>query len=105
MKNKILLGIAMISIVGVVSTGTFAYNLLSPARRWFSADTPRQVNIDNRGISSVTGGDPDHGVTASVNAAKSWNGGGVNVVTSSSASVAYVQGDGVSDVIFADPLH
>ena len=105
MKNKTYLAIATISFVGVVSTAAFGYNLLSPARRWFNADTPRQINIDNRGISSVTGGDPDHGVTASVNAAKAWNSGGVTVTASSSKTVAYVQGDGVSDVIFADPLH
>jgi len=105
MRKQIHLAIAAASIVGVVSTAAFGYALLSPARRWFNADTPRQVNIDNRGVSSVTGGDPDRGVTASVNAAKSWNSGGVTVTTSSSASVAYVQGDGISDVIFGDPLH
>jgi hypothetical protein len=104
MKNKISLIVA-VSLVGVVSTAAFGYVLLSPARRWFSADTPRQVNVDNRGVSSVTGGDPDHGVTASVNAVKSWNGGGVTVTASSSSSVAYSQGDGVSDIIFGDPLH
>jgi hypothetical protein len=105
MKNKLHLTIAVAAFVGVVSTAAFGYALLSPARRWFNADTPRQVNIDNRGISSVTGGDPDHGVTAAVNAAKAWNSGGVTVTASSSKAVAYVQGDGVSDVIFADPLH
>src|SRR5262249_13648714 len=40
-----------------------------------------------------------------VNAAKSWNSGGVNVTTSSASSVAYRQGDGISDVIFGDPLN
>jgi len=104
MKNKIGLTIATISVVGILSSAAFGYALLSPARRWFNADTPRQINIDSRGISSVTGGDPDHGVTASVNAAKAWNSGGVNVTASSSKTVAYVQGDGVSDVIFGDPL-
>jgi len=105
MKNKLQLAIAAVSIVGAVSTAAFGYALLSPARRWFNADTPRQVNIDNRGVSSVTGGDPDHGVTASVNAAKSWNSSGVTVTASSSGTVAYRQGDGISDVIFDDPLH
>ena len=105
MKNKVHLVIAAVSIVGVVSTAAYGYALLSPTRRWFNADTPRQVNIDNRGVSSVTGGDPDHGVTASVNAAKSWNSGGVTVTASSSGSVAYRQGDGISDVIFGDPLN
>jgi hypothetical protein len=105
MKNKSRLFLTMFSLAVVVSTTAYSYNLLSPARRWFGADTPHQINIDNRGIASVTGGDPDNGVTASVNAAKAWNGSGVNVTTSSSGTVAYNQGDGVSDVIFADPLH
>jgi len=105
MKNKISTAMAAASIVGIVSTAAFGYNLLSPARRWFNADTPHQVNVDNRGVASVTGGDPDHGVTAAVNAVRSWNSGGVNVTASSSRSVAYNQGDGVSDIIFGDPLH
>ena len=70
MKNRLHLAIAAASIVGMVSTAAFGYALLSPARRWFNADTPKQVNVDNRGVASVTGGDPDHGVTASVNAIK-----------------------------------
>jgi hypothetical protein len=97
--------LAAAAFVVVASQATFGYVLLNPARRWFNADTPRQVNVDNRGVASVTGGDPDHGVTAAVNAVKSWNSGGVTVTASSSRSVAYVQGDGISDVIFGDPLH
>jgi hypothetical protein len=104
MKNRISVSIVAVALAGVVSTAAFGYVLLSPARRWFNADTPRQVNIDNRGVASVTGGDPDNGVTASVNAVKSWN-SGITVTASSSSSVAYRQGDGVSDVIFGDPLH
>lgn len=105
MKNRLHLAVSAASVMVMVSTAAFGYALLSPARRWFNADTPRQVNVDNRGVSSVTGGDPDHGVTASVNAVRAWNSGGVNVTTSSSASVAYRQGDGISDIIFGDPLH
>src|SRR5438093_12308814 len=105
MKNIYHLTIATVSLLGTASTVAFGYALLSPTRRWFNADTPHQVNIDNNGIASITSGDPDHGVTAAVNAAKSWNSGGVNVTTSSSATVAYRQGDGISDVIFGDPLH
>ena len=104
MKNRLHLAIVAASLVALVSTAAFGYALLSPARRWFNADTPKQVNVDNRGVASVTGGDPDHGVTASVNAIKTWNSGGVNVTASSSAAVAYRQGDGISDVIFGDPL-
>jgi hypothetical protein len=105
MKTTLHRAVVPALIAVTLSTAAFGYVLLSPARRWFNADTPRQVNVDNRGVSSVTGGDPDHGVTAAVNAVKSWNSGGVTVTASSSKSVAYVQGDGVSDIIFADPLH
>jgi hypothetical protein len=105
MKSRVHLAISVTAVTVMVSTAAFGYALLSPTRRWFNADTPHQVNVDNRGVASVTGGDPDHGVTAAVNAVKAWNGGGVNVTTSSSSSVAYRQGDGVSDIIFSDPLH
>ena len=105
MKNKIQFALVAASIVGIVSPAAFGYALLSPTRRWFNADTPRQVNVDNRGVASVTGGDPDHGVTASVNAVKTWNSGGITVTTSSSGNVAYRQGDGISDIIFGDPLN
>jgi matrixin len=105
MKNRLHLAISAASVLVMVGTSAFGYALLSPTRRWFNADTPHQVNVDNRGVSTVTGGDPDHGVTAAVNAVKTWNSGGVNVTTSSSSSVAYRQGDGISDIIFADPLH
>ncbi len=103
-KHTVVLG-ALLAVAIAVSSASYAYVLLSPARRWFNADTPRMVNVDNRGIASVTGGDPDHGVTAAVNAVTAWNSGGVNVTASRSGNVAYVLGDGISDVIFSDPLH
>jgi hypothetical protein len=65
--------------------------------------------VDSTGISSVNAPDPDHGVTAAVNAVTKWNnavGGPIlNIVTANSASVFYVQGDGISDIKFADPLN
>src|SRR5262245_32401259 len=104
MTKRAQLAISSLAVTAFVSTAAFGFALLNPPRRWFNADTPRQVNVDNRGISSVVGGDPDHGVTASVNAVTAWNAGGLNVTSSSSSSVAYRQGDGISDIIFADPL-
>lgn len=92
-------------ILGTISSAAFSYVLLSPARRWFNADTPRQIHVDNGGVASVTGGDPDHGVSACVAAVNSWNSSGVNVTNGSSGNVSYNQGDGISDVIFSDPLH
>jgi hypothetical protein len=92
-------------ILVMVSSAAFGYVLLSPARRWFS--TPKNVRVDSRGLSSVT--DFDHGVTAAVNAVTKWNnapgGPTINILTSNSATVSYAQGDGISDIIFGDPLH
>ena len=105
MKRNLHLTLIPALIVGTLSTAAFGYVLLSPARRWFNADTPRQIHVSNTGVASVTGGDPDHGVTACVNAVNSWNGGGVTVTNGSSGNVSYNQGDGISDVIFSDPLH
>lgn len=93
-------------ILVMVSSAAFGYALLSPARRWFS--TPKNVRVDSRGISSVTSPDPNHGVTAAVNAVTKWNtapgGPTINILSSNSATVSYAQGDGISDIIFGDPL-
>jgi len=97
--------LAATAFVVMASQATFGYVLLNPARRWFNADTPRLIRVDNGGISSVTAPDPDNGVGASLGAITRWNGGGVNVTSSQSANVAYAQGDGNIDVIFSDPLH
>jgi len=105
MKPRFVFLSAALGLAILGTTAASGYALLSPARRWFNADTPRQVNVDNRGLTSVTGGDPNHGVTAAVNAVKAWNSSGVTVTTSSSGNVAYRQGDGISDIIFGDPLH
>ena len=104
MKTTIKIAFATAVLACLLPTSASAYVLLSPARRWFSADRPVSVRVDNGGVASVTGGDPDHGVSASISAVTSWNTDGVNVTTSSSASVAYTQGDGQSDIIFGDPL-
>lgn len=102
--NKLTLVVSSLVLMVMISSAAFGYALLSPARRWFNADTPRQVNVDNRGLSSVTAPDPDHGVTATVNAVRAWN-SGLNVTSASSGNVAYTLGDGFSDLIFADPLN
>jgi hypothetical protein len=104
MRKTILRLLAAASFVIIAGNTAYAYNLLNPARRWFAPDVPHNVRIDNGGVASVTGGDPDHGVTACLNAVTSWNDGTVTVTSSSSANVAYVQGDGISDVKFSDPL-
>jgi hypothetical protein len=39
-----------------------------------------------------------------LNAVTSWNSGGVTVTATAAVAVDYTQGDGVSDVIFGDPL-
>ncbi len=105
MTKTLHVAVSSLVLMIMVSTAAFGYALLSPARRWFS--TPKLVRVDNRGLSSVT--DADHGVTAAVNAVTKWNtapgGPTINVLSSNSAVVSYTQGDGISDIIFADPLN
>jgi hypothetical protein len=65
------------------------------------------VRVDSNGLASVT--DADHGVTATPNAILVWNTANsqtnLTIVSSSSGTVTYAQGDGISDILFADPLH
>jgi len=103
MKKRIQI-VAASTVLVLVTSAAFGYALLNPPRKWFS--TPKNVRVDSRGIASVT--DSDGGVTASLNAVTKWNnapgGPNLNIVTSSTATVSYTQGDGISDIIFADPL-
>jgi hypothetical protein len=93
---------ALAGATALVSSAAMAYVLLDPPRRWFS--TPRVINVDNRGMASVT--DSDNGVSQAVISAERWNGGSSgNVVDARSATVAYVLGDGISDIVFGDPLN
>ena len=105
MNMRIASTAAAVVVASMVATSASAYTLLSPARRWFNSQTPITVHVDSGGIASVTGGDPDGGATATVNAVRAWNANGVNVINSSKTGVAYQQGDGISDILFSDPLH
>ena len=105
MNNKLGMVVASLALFTMVSSAVFGYVLLNPARRWFNADTPRLVHVDSTGLASVVPPHPDHGVTAAKNAVTAWNSGGVNPTASTAGSVAYVLGDGISDLKFGDPLH
>jgi hypothetical protein len=101
-KTRILKIAAFAGVTVLVSSAALAYVLLDPPRRWF--DTPRLIRVDNRGMASVT--DSDNGVSQAVISAERWNGGGAgNVVDAQADVVAYVLGDGISDIIFGDPLN
>jgi matrixin len=103
-SKRFAIAVSSIMITAMISSAASAYVLLSPARRWFPpANTPRLVHVDNGGLSSVN--DSSSGVNAALNAITAWNSNGVNVTSSQSGNVSYTLGDGVSDLIFADPLH
>ena len=106
-QSRIARVASFVVLTVMVSTAASAYVLLSPARRWFS--TPRLVRVDQTGLNSISGPDPDRGVTAAVNAVKAWNtsvgGPTLSVTNAQSAAVAYVLGDGISDLKFGDPLN
>ena len=91
---KSLAFVVMATLIGI--TAASAYVLLSPPRRWFS--TPRNVTVDNRGLASVNDG--NGGVSAAVNAVGAW---GTQIVRGTAGTANYVLGDGISDLIFADP--
>ena len=101
MKNKLGVAVASAALLTMVSSAVFGYALLSPTRRWFV--TPTNVRVDNGGISTVI--DSSNGVNAALAAVTAWNSSGDNVLTSSSANVTYLQGDGQSDILFSDPHH
>lgn len=87
----------------VVAGSLSAYVLLSPRRTW---DSPPNVIVDNRGLSSVTDGDLGRSRTASaINSA--WNGAGTG--TRLNATVGSVSGwrmgDGRPMLNFTDPVH
>jgi hypothetical protein len=95
--------LAILATTLPLASAALAFVLLDPPRRWFPADTPRIVTVDSGGMASVT--DADRGVSAAVNASEWWNGGGVTVVDARSGSAAYQLGDGLSDIVFSDPLN
>jgi matrixin len=103
MTKRYTLLVSCFLVLILVTTAASAYVLLSPARRWFNANTPRLVHVDADGMASVT--TPDHGVAKAMAAVTAWNSSGVNVTASTSNQVSYTLGDGISDIIFSDPRH
>jgi len=83
MKKKTLAYAIVTLIVVASSMPAMAYTLLSPARRWKT--TPITVRVNNTGNSTITDG--DGGVTAVVNAIKTWN-----IISASSTSASAVRG-------------
>ena len=95
---------ASVAVLLVCATSAWAYRLKFYSRRWFPVDLPRQFRVDRSGHPQVIAPDPDHGVTAALNAVLSWNGGEVGTLVSSKrADVAGIGGDGKSDIVFGDP--
>lgn len=97
-----LMSLSTLTILFCMTAGSLsAYVLLSPRRTW---DSPPNVIVDNRGLSSVTDG--DLGRTRTRNAITSaWNGAGTG--TRLNATVGSVSswrlGDGTPMLNFRDP--
>jgi hypothetical protein len=92
-------------LAALVVSSASAYVLLSPRRTW---DSPPNVIVDNRGLSSVT--DSDHGVSrvvAAITSNQAWNGAGTGTrLTASAGSVSsWRLGDGQPMMTFTDPTH
>jgi hypothetical protein len=91
MKNKNLLSLGFVVMILVVSAEpVMAYTLLSPRRRW--ASTPVSVRTYNVGNNTIA--DSDKGVTAVVNAIKTWG-----IISSSSTSSAAVRGSAPATIM------
>ncbi len=87
----------------VVAGSVSAYVLLSPRRTW---DSPPNLIVDNRGLSSVSDGDLGRSRTASaINSA--WNGAGTGTrINATVGSVSgWTMGDGRPMLNFTDPVH
>jgi Matrixin len=78
-----------------------AYVLLSPRRTW---DSPPNVTVDNRGISSITDG--DGGVSRTRSAILTWNsaGSGTRLSASIGSVSGFSLGDGRVMLNFRDPV-
>lgn len=98
--SRVILGLALTAFA---VTAVSAYAIYNPPRRWFPADMPRTVTVDNRGMASINDG--DNGVGQAVIAVERWNGGGAGtIVNAVSGSAVYNTNDGASVVYFGDPL-
>lgn len=91
-----------IGILGLAVSTTFAFQLLNPARKWFTADLPVTFRVNSAGESSVN--DADHGVTACRNAIAEWNDEVTDaIVTTTTTSSNAVGNDGQNVISFNDP--
>ena len=93
-----------ILVLAIISTTALAYVLLDPPRRWFLEGFPKQVIVDDRGKPGVT--DVDGGVLAALAAVTAWNPGGGAPILDIMVAVpdAVALGDGISHLVFDDPL-
>ncbi len=94
--------VAILAAHVMLTSAAAAYTLLFPARRWH--DTPRLVHVDQRGLASVAGADPDGGVSAALSAVTAWNSDELTPVAATPDAPAFMLGDGRSDLLFEDPL-
>jgi len=95
MKKLTILALATLTVLAV-SVPAFGYTLLSPRRVWKSV--PVSVPVYNRGNATVT--DSDGGVTAVINAIKTWG-----IVGSASTSIAAVRGQAPATITLNNNGH
>ena len=96
-KQLIALG-----VLGIAVSSAFAFQLLSPARKWFTSDLPVTFRVNANGEESVN--DADHGVTACRNAIAAWDAEVPgSLVTTTTTSSNAVGNDGQNVVSFNDP--
>lgn len=102
MRARLFSCVSFLAVL-LVSVAAAAFVLLDPPRRWFPDDVPLTIVVDDGGLADV--GDSDGGVGATMGAIESWNSGGVTVVAAVAGPPDVVLGDGLSHMVFSDPLN
>jgi hypothetical protein len=105
MKRKTFLSLSsLIVILALVAGSASAYVLLSPRRTW---DSPPNLIVDNRGLSSVNDGDLGRTrVRNAITSSSAWNGAGTGTrINATVGSVSgFSLGDGRPMLNFTDPV-
>jgi len=102
-SNRMTHAASLVVALLMVSTAASAFTLLNPPRKWFT--TPRMIDVDSRGLASVSSPDPDRGVSLSVGAVEAWDSGGITPTAGRIQNFTTITlGDGNSDLVFGDPI-
>jgi hypothetical protein len=113
LRRRSLLSVVALAVVAVlVPSVAYTYTLLSPARHW--SFTPVPICVVGPGHVSITSGDTDGGITATIEAINGthsrlggtgWNNTAVGTVaTAQTCSTPWQLGDGIPSIAFNEMI-